>query len=484
MKLSEYVKYDGLGLAELVKNKEVTPKELREAALQVIEKLNPKINAIANMIPGDLEITTVENVPKGPFEGVPFMLKDVPPMIAGLPFNNGSRFLEGLTSNRHHNLMIRFREAGLVAIATTTVPEMSASGTTESVLYGDTRNPWNKEYSAGGSSGGSAASVAAGFVPLAHGGDGGGSIRLPASYNGLIGLKPTRGRVPNGPDRGEAHSGTAVQFLLTKSVRDTAAILDAVGGPDVGCYAYVAKPDVPFLEQIKNKPRKLRIAWSDQLLGDPVDDPDTLRILHDTVQLCRDLGHEVVQAFPRLSSEDIDDYGRLFGRLSRPHLVLSIEGAAKALNRIPSEENLEPSTWAAYQAGKEITAVEMAEAMGYQNKISRFVGQFFLDYDVLLTPCVGGPTPLIGESNPNRRQAMSPEEAMKMMRKYGQFLSLYNLIGTPAINLPLGFTAQGMPMGMQFGAGFGDEASLLNLAAQIEEARPWKAKRPALLDEL
>ncbi|HHY16154.1 MAG TPA: amidase [Firmicutes bacterium] len=473
MKLREYVKYDGLGLAELVKTKQITPAELRETALKAVEVINPRINAVATMIPGDLDITTPHNVPKGPFEGVPFMLKDVPPMIAGVPANNGSRFLKGNTSEHHHNLMVRFREAGLVSIATTCVPEMSASGTTESVLYGNTLNPWNDKHSAGGSSGGSAAAVSGGLVPLAHGGDGGGSIRMPASCCGIIGMKPTRGRIPNGPDRGEAHSGMAMQFLLTRSIRDTAAILDAVNGPDIGAYAYVARPQVPFLEEIKNEPRKLKIAWTPS-----TDDEDVLKVLHETIRLLEELGHEVVEDFIEFSEEDKENYMSVRA-LSSPYLVLAIEGAAKALNRVPSEENLEPSTWANYQRAKELTAVEMAEAVTFQNKISRRVGHFFQKYDILLNPTIAQPPALIGEWNPNNRK--------NTFRGFGQHFPvtpMYNLTGLPAISLPLGWTDSGLPVGMQFGARFADEATLLQLSRQLEIARPWKDKRPAYLQTL
>ena len=248
MKVNEYITYDGLGLANLIKRKEVTPNELKESAMKAIKKLNPRINSIAYLVS---ENSSFSN---GLFEGVPFMLKDTPPMAANVPANNGSRFLKGLTSNHDANLMKRFRESGLNLLGTTTVPEFSSANKTESILYGITRNPWNTDYGVGGSSGGSAASVAAGFVPLAHGGDGGGSIRTPASINGLVGLKPTRGRIPNGPDRGETIFGTAMQFGLTKSVRDTAALLDISNGPDLGCYAAVDSPDASFIKKIETPP--------------------------------------------------------------------------------------------------------------------------------------------------------------------------------------------------------------------------------------
>lgn len=477
MKIKEYVKYDGLGLAELVKKKEVNAKELKQAALEVLAVVNPKINVIATAI--HQEIGNESNIPDGSFIGIPFILKDTPTMAAGVPANNGCKFIEGLTSDHDSELMIRFRKAGLIPIATSTVPELSSNATTESILYGVTRNPWNLDYSVGGSSGGSAAAVAAGVVPLAHGGDGGGSIRFPASCNGLIGLKPTRGRVPNGPDRGEAFSGLSAQFALTKTVRDTAALLDAIHGPDIGCYAYAEPPKDSYSNTMKTPPEKLRIAWTDRLLSNQSAADECIEVLHQTVKLCEELGYEVVQAMPEVDQEM---FWLAMNRINSPYLAVSIDALSKQLNRIPSEENMEPASYASYISSKKMMATEFVQAINMQNTISRSVGRFFADYDILLTPTLGDKPAPIGKLYPMQVGAKLGDG--EYMSRYMQFTPLFNMTGQPAISLPLGMSRDKLPIGMQFVGPFGDEETLLKLAYQIEIARPWKDRHAPLLDLL
>lgn len=473
MKLSEYAKYDGLGLAKLVKNKEVTQEELRNAALKAMDIVNPKLNAVARTIPKSSE--TSSHTTEGTFAGVPFMLKDVPQMVANVPFNNGSRFLKGNTSDHDHNLTKRLRKSGLNPVGVTTVPEFSSLNTTESVLYGATHNPWNTDYSTGGSSGGSAAAVAGGIVPLAHGGDGGGSIRTPASINGLVGLKPTRGRIPNGPDRGEGIFGTAMQFGLTKTVRDTAALLDVANGPDTGCYAAVERPKVNFAEEIKTPPKNLKIAWMNTSFSGKKADKDHDDILLKTVKICEELGHEVVNEPLEI---DTNSLGYAMYNFHISNVASGIKNAAKSLNRTPSEENIEPHIWHFYQEGLKMSALDLVKAVDIQNVISRRVGQYFKEYDVLLLP-----TMLHSADKLGGKYYEMPEGNVSEVMAHST-TSLFNLTGLPAISLPLGWSPSGLPIGMQFAGGFGDEATLLKLSRQLEIAQPWENKKTPLIDKL
>ncbi|MBM7599040.1 amidase [Virgibacillus halotolerans] len=471
MKLSEYVIYDGIGLGELVKNKEVTSQEINETALNAINVINPEVNAIAHVI--DEKLGKNFNFPDGPFKGVPFLLKDTPTMAEGIPANNGSRFLKGLTSDHDTELMKRFRQGGVNLLGTTTVPEFSSANTTESILYGTTRNPWNTEYSVGGSSGGSAAAVASGIVPIAHGGDGGGSIRTPASINGLVGLKPTRGRIPNGPDKGESIFGTAMQFGLTKSVRDTAALLDISNGPDIGCYAAIERPSVSFSEQIETPPKKLKIAWMDHSFAGTSADEDNKKVLYQTAKRCEELGHELIEAAPVV---DTELQGIAMSRFHISNVALAIQKATKNLDRIPSEDNIEPHIWTLYQAGLRLSGLELSEAVDIQNLISRKVAHFFEEYDALLLPTMINVPAKNGINNQDNKD-------IKIMMR-DNTTSLFNLTGLPAISLPLGWSETGLPIGMQFAAQFGDEATLLKLARQLEIASPWKDKTPSLITQL
>jgi amidase len=337
MKLSEYANFDGLGLAELVRRGEVSPRELKDAALAAIEQLNPKLNSVINILTDQAEKEIETGLPDGPFKGVPFLIKEVVLHAAGIPVNMGSRLAKGLTLPHDTELMSRFRKAGLVTVGTTPTPEFGYNANTEAILHGSTHNPWDTDRSPGGSSGGSAASVAAGIVPLAHANDGGGSVRIPASCCGLVGLKPTRGRVPTGPDYGELLNGIAVEFAVTRSVRDAAALLDAVAGPDSGCYAWAEPPKAPYSKAAASPPGKLRIAWMDKALtGVPVD-PECVDALHDTVKLCEELGHEMVETAPEI---DAEAHSLATLRVWGANLANMMDGVASLFERTPSEENI------------------------------------------------------------------------------------------------------------------------------------------------
>jgi amidase len=474
MKFSEYSKYDATGLAELVKNKEVTPKELKDTAVEAIRELNPKLNAVNNVLTESGQ--EIEGSPEGPFAGVPFLIKEALLHASNVPSQLGSRLAEGLLYSDDTELMTRFRKAGLVTVGTTTTPEYAYNATTESIFYGPTRNPWNTDHSSGGSSGGAGAAVAAGIVPLAHANDGGGSIRIPASCNGLIGLKPTRGRTPTGPF-GELLSGIGVEFAVSRSVRDTAALLDAVSGPDVGAYAYAPLPNRPFLEEVTAPPRRLRIAFMEKpLTGVPVNQ-ECINALRETAKLCQDLGHEVVEASPQI---DVELHNLATLRIWTAHVAHMVNGVAKALNRIPSKENLETASLACYQYGKTLTAPELLEATDILATVTRSVGQFFMKYDILLSPTTAQPPLPLGELNQNA-PGISAEQWTEQIFTYAPFTNIFNTTGQPAVSLPLAWSSNGLPIGMQFGGRFAEESTLINLASQLEQARPWKDKRPPSL---
>lgn len=475
MKKSEYVTYDGIGLAELVKNKEVKPEELVHTSLSLIEDLNPTLHAVAAEL-GEQALDEIkQGLPKGPFEGVPFLIKELVLHAKGVPVNMGSRLAEGMTFPVDSELMARFRKAGLVTVGTTPTPEFGYNATTEAISYGEpVSNPWDPSRSPGGSSGGSSSAVAAGIAPLAHANDGGGSIRIPASCTGLVGLKPTRGRIPAGPFNSEPLNGIAIEFALSKTVRDTATLLDAVAGPDIGCYGWAEPPKTPFAEAMKSSPKPLKIAWTGKpASGVPVDE-ECLRALQETVALCEELGHTVVEAAPQY---DAEAFSEATVRIWTANIHHMINGVAAALGRQPSKQNIEAAIWECYKYGEAMPASKLLEAIDTNAAVSRQVGQFFANYDVLLSPTLATlPTPLgiLNSNNPS----IDAVEWTEQIFTYAPFTNLFNATGQPSISLPLTWSQNGLPIGMQFTGRFADETTLLQLAAQLEQARPWKDKRP------
>jgi amidase len=476
IKMSEFSGYDGLGLAELVKAGHVTPMELKDASLGAIERLNPKLNCIVTVIADQADREIRAGLPDGPFRGVPFVVKEMVLHAAGVPMHMGSRLAQGLVLPHDTELMARFRKAGLVTLATTTTPEFGYNANTEPLLHGSTRNPWNTERSPGGSSGGSAAAVAAGIVPLGHANDGGGSIRIPAACCGLVGLKPTRGRIPTGPDYGELLNGIAIEFAVTRSVRDAAALLDAVAGPDPGCYGWAEPPRTSFSAQASTPPGKLRIAWTDKpLTGVPVD-PECVHALHETVRLCEALGHELTEAAPRIDSEA---HGLATLRVWGANLANMMDTVAELLQRTPSPGNLEAASWACYRYGKTVSGPELLKALDAYAAVSRAVGLFFRDYDALLSPTAAFPAWPLGELDQNA-PGVTAETWTDQVFRLCPFTNLFNTTGQPAISLPLAWSGDGLPIGIQFAGRFADEGTLLSLAAQLEETRAWKDRRPPI----
>jgi amidase len=472
--LDDYTARDGLGLAELVARKEVTPDELVATALAAVARVNPKINAVLQTLPAEAAAAIRAGLPRGPFTGVPFMIKELVLHAKGVRCDMGSKLAKGFVPDADTELMARFRRAGVVLVGTTQTPEFGYNPTTETLAFGPVHNPWDLGRSPGGSSGGSGAAIAAGILPVAHGNDGGGSIRIPASCNGLVGLKPSRDRIPSGPDYGDLLCGLACEFVLTRSVRDAAAMLDAVAGPDPGAPGLPVPPNRPYREQIGTPPGRLRIAWTATPASGAKVDPECEKAVTETVRLLESLGHTLVEDRPRY---DWDAFLENVHVIWTAFTVTSVDFAAEMNKRKPGPDNLESVTLTCYEDGKRYSAVDLVNAMAHGNLVSRQVGAFFENVDLLVTPTIARlPAPL-GEIN-QARKGMTALEWTRQVFSYVPFTPLFNTTGQPAISLPLHWSASGLPVGVQIAGRLGDEATLLRLAAQLEQARPWAAKRP------
>ena len=467
MAIREYGRTDGLGLAQLVANREVTALELLEEAITRAERVNPALNAIIFKDYERARATAKDALPKGPFTGVPFLLKDIALQFKGTPTRQGSRFYPPFPADHDTNLMARFRKAGLNAFGKTNVPEFGLLPTTEGRLYGPARNPWNTDYSTGGSSGGSAAAVAAGIVPLAHANDGGGSIRIPASCCVLVGLKPTRVRVSAGPDLPDAVDGLAIELVVSRSVRDTAAALDAAAGMEQGD-PYAAPPaPASYLEASKKQPRRLRIAMTTTKIDGRPAHPDCVAAVGHAGKLCADLGHVVEEAAPDL---DVPALMPAFSAIWCSNLAAIIDFLSSITGQTPGPDNLEGLTIAYYEAGKRVSASKYVQSKIMLNQVARQMAKFHRTYDLWLTPTLAAPPWKLGALDIDQTDA---EKAMVMLSDYVPYTPLQNISGQPAVNLPLHWNGDGLPIGVQFVAPFGDELTLLQLATQLEQAQPW-----------
>jgi amidase len=471
---SDFETYDGCGLADLVRRRQVSAIALLETVIDRIETLNPKINAVVTRLYDLARATVSAGLPAGPFTGVPYFLKDLHLLHAGVPTTFGSRFFADNISDHDSTMTVRLKRAGLIICAKTNTSEFGQSTSTEPVLFGPTRNPWNLNVSPGGSSGGAAAAVASGMIPMAHATDGGGAIRIPASCCGLFGLKPTRARNPYGPDLGEGWSGASIGHAITRSVRDSAALLDASGGPDVGD-PYWAPPQVrPFLDEVGVAPGRLKIALcTTSFNGSPVDH-DCVEAARDAARLCESLGHAVEEAQPEVNGPELTEAQRV--------IVISIiratlDARAQSLGRPWTEKDVERMTYASAKGAEAVSGADYARSIQALHRAGRRVGRFFETYDVLLTPTIAcTPLPL---GHPDMMATDVETFRRPLMRTIG-FTALFNASGNPAMSVPLYWNEAGLPIGVQFTGPFGDEATLFRLAAQLEEARPWANRRPDL----
>ena len=468
----QYADLDATALADLVLRRKVQPLELVDASIESIEKLNTRLNAVVTPMYEQARAAAAGELPMGPFRGVPFLLKDLLASYAGVRMTSGSAFLENFVPGYDSALVSRYKRAGLIVVGKTNTPEFGIVPTTEPKLFGPSRNPWDISRTTGGSSGGSAAAVAARIVPMAHANDGGGSIRIPASCCGLFGLKPTRARNSLGPAFGDMFSGLVAEHAVTRSVRDSAALLDATAGPEVGDPYYAPPPARPFIQEVGADPGRLRIAVSVAAPSGVSIHDDCVAAVRDAAKLCSELGHNVEEASPTFNREMLT---RSFMALWAAGCTWEIDGQAQRSGRTASADQFEPSTWTLYQMGANVSASQYLQALQSLQSMSREIGRFFVDYDVWLTPTLGMPPVELGHFD---SPAEDPLRGMRRAAEFVPFTPICNATGQPAMSVPLYWNSEGLPVGTHFVARFGDEATLFRLAAQLEEARPWKDRRP------
>ncbi|KGF81398.1 6-aminohexanoate hydrolase [Massilia sp. JS1662] len=473
MQLSEYVQYDGLGLAELVAKGDVTGAELEHLARQAIDRVNDRINAVIEYWPAE-----ETEIVAGPFTGVPFLIKDVAISMKGRRVELGSRIAAGHVADEDSNLMRHFRRAGLVTIGRTTSPEMAFSTTTESFYNGPTRNPWDPERSAGGSSGGSAAAVAAGIVPLAHATDAAGSIRIPAAATGLFGLKPTRGRVSNGPGMDEVFNGFGVQLGVSRTVRDSAALLDAINVSDVGDPYFTPPPPRGFLSDLQRPPAPLHIGLMTQAWSGQRPSPEIDSALQAAAALCRDLGHSVDEVAVPLGVS-WEEFVHANAQIWCANLVGWVDGFAGAYGRPVDLSTLEASTLACYEYGRRASAPAFVAALDVRNRVSRAFGALFRQRAVVMTPTLPDVAQAIGAYAAGTAHMNGLDWTGHVFR-HSPYTPAFNVAGLPAMSVPLAQGAGGLPIGVQFAADWGQDGLLLRLAAQLEMAAPWRQRVPAV----
>ena len=470
--MDDYSSYDGVGLAELVAKGETTPAELTEAAIARIERHNPSLNAVVFKGYDDARKEAAGRLPEGPFRGVPFLIKDLAMPVAGWPRSSGSRYTRGLVDAQDGGLTARYRASGAVLLGKTNTPEYGITGTTESGALGPCRNPWNPGHISGGSSGGSASAVAAGIVPLAHASDGLGSIRIPAACCGLVGLKVTRDRNPNLPDGYDYAMGNVVDHVVTRTVRDSAVMLDATGFAEPNSPYPAPAKDRPYAEEIKRNPGKLRIAFSSETPNGRPIDAEIQAALERTAALLKGLGHEVIERGLGI------DYRALYASrrsASAANFAAGMARLADELGREPEPDELEPLTWAILKAGKRETGADVMRSLQETRMLNRATLAAFEDIDVYLCPVLGQPVPEIGYVDPVN---VAPAEVNKRQGRLFPFTPPFNFSGQPSMSLPLEMDSKGLPIGMMFTAKFADEATLFRLAAQLEKEAPWSGRKP------
>jgi amidase len=493
---AEYEQYDAVGLAELIDSGEVSAMEGCEAAIGIIEARNPEINAVVTPMFDIVKARVEEGLPDGPFTGVPFLLKDELAPYAGVRYTRGCRSYRDHVADHDSELVRRIKAAGLVVVGRVNTPEFALMATTEPELHGPTRNPWNLEFSPGGSSGGSGAAVAAGMAPMALGSDMGGSIRIPSGWCGLFGLKPSRGRIPTDPIHGEIWLGLGTEHVLTRSVRDSAAMLDVSCRPAPEASPVLAPPQRPFYEIVDNRPAPLKIGYTTRSILNTDVHPECVRAVEEAAKLLEGLGHTVEEAAP-----EIDGWQAAGAWLTVCFSSVAAElgGLRAVLGRKPRPSDVEPMTWTMGLLGRAYTAADLNGALGFWHEAARAVDTFHQTYDLYLTPTTASPPPRIGELGPNPAdrvlmKVVNTLQAGRLLKASGitnklakeglapvPFTQLANMTGQPAANVPLHWTADGLPCGVMITAPVGDEATILRLAAQLEEAQPWFDRRPTEL---
>jgi len=473
----DLARLDATAQAKLVRDGEASPAELVDAAIGRIEALNTDLNAVIHPLFDKARRAAAGDLPGGPFKGVPFLLKDLVAHSAGDPFHEGMRFLRDLdwTEDEDTELVKRFRRAGFVICGKTNTPELGILATTEPDAYGATHNPWDTSRSPGGSSGGSAAAVAAGMVPAAHANDGGGSIRIPASACGLVGLKPSRARTTLAPEFGDVNCGLVAEHVVCRSVRDTAAILDAVHGPAPGDPYAAPPPRGAYLVEVGADPGALRIGMRSAAPGGGFEThPDCVAAVEETGRLLESLGHGVEESSPEALDDPVH-IERFTGRWATG-VAFNLDYWARKTGREVTAEDVEASTWAFAEAARALSAPEYLSTLEYQQAAARdAAGWWEGGFDLLLTPTMGEPPTRLGEFDPDPDNPAAP--LLRSVRPAG-FTAYWNSTGQPAISLPLHWNDEGLPIGVQLVAELGREDLLIRAAAQLEEARPWAERAP------
>jgi Asp-tRNA(Asn)/Glu-tRNA(Gln) amidotransferase A subunit family amidase len=465
MEPREYVERDALGLADLVTRGDVSPAEVLEAALGAIDAHNPALNAVIARRDDAARAEVAAGLPDGRLRGVPYLIKDLNGHVAGLPTTNGVRLFADAVATRDSEFVARLRRAGAVIVGKTNTPGFGLSTSTEPPFFGACHNPWDLARSAGGSSGGAAAAVAGGVVPAAHATDGGGSIRIPSSCCGLFGLKPTRGRVTHAPFAGEAWNGMSMSHAVTRTVRDSAALLDVTSGPFPGD-PYVAPPPArPYLEEIGADPGRLRIALLDRPPRDDIPvDPECLHALEDAARLCDSLGHQVEPAqWPELPPS------AAVAAISAVHVANAVDQRLAELGRPQRDDDLDGFARDVCERGRAVTGEEYVQAVAAMHATGRAVAAFAEEYDMLCTPTMAVVPPMLGVIDPDQPFV----DSLPMLMGMGCFTGIANLTGQPAMSVPRHRTAAGLPVGVQYIGRFGDESTLFRLASQLEAAAPW-----------
>jgi amidase len=496
MRLPDYESHDAIGLGELVRRKELAPVELVEAAIERIEQRNPALNAVIHPMFDSARKAAIESRPDGLFAGVPFLLKDLFAAYAGAPLADGSRFLRRYVPDHHSELVRRFLSTGVIVLGKTNTPELGLMPVTEPEAFGPTRNPWDPTRTSGGSSGGSAAAVASRMVPMASGGDGGGSIRIPASCCGIFGFKPSRGRIPSGPDTADSWQGFAIEHVLTVSVRDSAAMLDATQGADAAAYHHAPPPARPFLDEVGTEPGRLRIAWSaDPYLSSTPVAAECRDALSQAVQLLTGLGHELIEDRPAF---DAREWIHAFLTMLTGEVRADIRDAERRAGRRAAARDFEDATWLLGELGRTFGAGDYVVALRKLKLTPRRIAGFMAErqVDVLLCPTLAAPPVRIGALQPPAGDRIAQrvlgrlrlgrlalalgvlDKAIEPILSFVAFTPVFNATGQPSMSVPLHWTPGGLPIGVMLTARYGDDAVLFRLAGQLERAQPWRGRRP------
>ncbi len=489
----EYDQLDGLALAAMIRAGDVSAAEVTEAALARIAQRNPAINAVVRTLETSARASAASVARDATFAGVPMLIKDLQATIAGVPTSSGTRPLQTITPAHDSELVARFRRAGAIFVGKSNTPEFGLTPFTESEALGVARNAWDHARTPGGSSGGSGAAVAARMVPIGHGGDGGGSIRIPASCNGVFGLKPTRGRMPTGPDFGDMWRGFAQEHVITRSVRDSAAMMDCTAGEDAGTPVACPPRARPFIEDVTTEPGRLRIAFtSTPFFGESVH-ADCRAALVDSAKLLESLGHDVEEAEPQIDGAAL---AKCFLTVVAAEARADIEWLGAQFQRAPRRDDVEVTTWALGLVGRHLRASDYANAVRTLQTAGRVIGRFFERYDLLLTPTLASPPVRVGELQPKPAERVALRvlgalglggvlgsdaflgQMVKQAFGFIPYTPLFNVTGQPAMSVPLFWNSENLPIGSHLIARFGDESTLFRVAGQLERARPWAARVP------